>query len=234
MVVVCLLCAAFLMSVHGGAEATKRIPNQRGQSNNPATYERSNVLKQSRIEQSFSMPDGGGNWSISQYNHPTDNFQIASAMAYVRGYLGGETEYMSWNETVFKAVNPATVWRSLWAFALARPVERMAFGSAVVENVTVEGFRVVVRLNAPDVWKLMYDRAPRVPETVRQWMLMDALGNAGQLSLSDLPRVVLWLEMFVDETGRFRMNANEQSAFLSTPESDLRRAGLLGPELEGG
>lgn len=221
---VCLLCSALLMPVHGGAEATKRTPNQRSQSLNPSTYERTNVLKQSRIEQSFSTPDSGGNWSISQYNHPTDNFQIASAMAYVRGYLGGETEYMSWNETVFKAMNPATVWRSLWAFGLARPVERMAFGSAVVENVTVEGFRVVVRLNAPDVWKLMHDRAPRVPETVRQWMLMDALGNAGQLSLSDLPRVVLWLEMFVDETGRFRMSANEQSAFLSTPESDLRDA----------
>ena len=221
---VALLTFALAASSCSVALASSPKRNLRSQAFDPNMYERSGVLRQSRIESDWSMPNGGGNWEISRYNHPVDNYQIASAMAYVYGYLGGNPEYFSWNETCFYHAEPSKIWESLWAFEMARPVERLAFGSAVVENVTVEGFRVLVKLNVPNVWGIMNEKAPDLPESVRQWLFMDALSTGAGPELSDLPRMILWLEMFIDETGRFRMSPEQQRHFLETPENDLREA----------
>lgn len=208
-----VLCMGFIAFAAGGADATKPV-NRKGPEN---------PLHGSRIQKDVQMRNANGYLGVSEYNHPTDDFRVASAMGYVRGWLGGEPEYFSLLERGFSARPPKEVWNALWAFSIARPAERAAFGAGVVQDVTVEGDRIVALVDMPDIWGIMNERAPDLPETIRQWAFMDALGENGAL-MSKLPRKNVWIEIASDVTGRFKMTGPEMAAMLSAPEQDIRDA----------
>lgn len=207
------LAALFCFSsVTGEAEASRTVRGHKG-----------NVLQHSRIGRSFSGTDANGYVGISEYNHPTDDFRVASALAYINGWLGGSPEYLSLLERCFASVSPKKVWDGIWAFSLARPAERAAFGAAVIEDITVEGDRIVARLNMPDIWLVMDEKAGHLPETVRQWAFMDALGERAEL-LGNVPRKTVWIELAADVVGRFKISQADMMDILTGPEQDIRDA----------
>jgi len=205
----------FVICLVGKTFATTPVPHV-------PYYDKNNILKYSRIEKDWSRPSPNGKWSISNYNHPVDDFRLLSAVSYVKSFMGDSPEYMSSLQRLFPSMPPESIWQVVWGINAARPAERMAFNNAIIENITVQGNMVTVILNAPDVWQFMDERAPEIPNTVREWLLMDVMTNATASEIPNLSRIKIALDLNISETGKLNMTQAEVSEMFIGYMNEIR------------